>query len=165
MSIDIINGSLNLKHSGQIQIVSPNDNTILQLLQEIRACACGKRFSYKVGPVTNKPKKTMLEISITNEQQVLVTLNPVTAAGHPAPVDGIPAWTVQSGNSTVVPAADGLSAQLVSEDNPGDTVFMVSADVDPGPGVTTISDLITLHVSHALAASLGLSEGAVTPKP
>ena len=99
----------------------------------------------------------MLELSITNEQKVNVKLNPVTSGGQPAPVDGVPQWSVVGGNSTVVPADDGLSAFLVSEDNPGDTTFLVSADVDPGPGVTNIQDTILLHVAHALASSLGLA--------
>src|SRR5882762_7874092 len=98
------------------------------------------RFEYSVGPIKNKNEGrcSMLEITITNEQQVNVALHPVTATGRPAPVDGAPVWTVQSGNSTVNPAADGLSAYLVSSDTPGDTEILVEADVDLGPGVTTI---------------------------
>ena len=115
-------------------------------------------FAFGVGPVTNKTKgKTMLELTITNEQKVNVQLHPVTGAGNPAPVDGAPVWSVVSGNSTVTPATDGMTADLISSDDPGDTIFMVSADADLGSGVVTISDTITLHVNHALAASLGLT--------
>jgi len=68
------------------------------------------RFDYSVGPIKNKKEGrcSMLEITITNEQQVNVVLHPVTATGRPAQVDGAPTWTVQSGNSTVNPAADGF---------------------------------------------------------
>ena len=115
-------------------------------------------FAFGVGPVTNKPRrKPMLELTITNEQKVNVQLHPVTGGGNPAPVDGIPDWSVVSGDSTVEPASDGMSADLISSDNPGDTIFMVSADADLGSGVVTISDTITLHVNHALAQSLGLT--------
>ncbi len=107
----------------------------------------------------------MLEITITNEQQVNVTLHPVTDTGRPAQVDGAPTWTVQSGDATVTPAADGLSADLISSDTPGDTQILVEADADLGSGVITISDIITLHVSHANAANLGLVAGDPTPKP
>ena len=124
------------------------------------------RFGFGVGPTTNKTRKnTMLEITITNEQQVKVTLNPVTETGKPAQVDGAPTWTVQSGDATVTPAADGLSADLISSDTPGDTQILVEADADLGSGVITISDIITLHVSHANAANLGLVAGDPTPKP
>ncbi len=107
----------------------------------------------------------MLEITITNEQQVNVTLHPVTETGKPAQVDGAPTWTVQSGDATVTPAADGLSADLISSDTPGDTQILVEADADLGSGVITISDIITLHVAHANAANLGLVAGDPTPKP
>lgn len=109
----------------------------------------------------------MLEITITNEQQVNVTLHPVTSGQppRPAPVDGAPTWAVQTGDSTVNVAADGLSADLISSDTPGDTVILVSADADLGPGVETITDLITLHVQGAHAANLGLVAGDPTPKP
>jgi hypothetical protein len=36
----------------------------------------------------------MFPISSTNEEKVLVSINPTTAAGNPATVDGVPTWTV-----------------------------------------------------------------------
>ncbi len=125
------------------------------------------RFDFTVGPVTNKPRKknAMLEINVTNEQQVNVTLHPVTATGKPAQVDGAPTWEVITGNSTVTPAGDGLSADLISGDDPGDTDFLVKADADLGEGVVEISDIIRLHVAGAQAANLGLVAGDPTPKP
>lgn len=106
----------------------------------------------------------MLEISITNEQQVRVALTPVTATGKPAKLDGVPTWEVVTGNSTVQPADDGMSAQLVSADDPGDTDFLVKADADLGGGVQEISDVIRLSVAGAQAANLGLTAEAPTPK-
>ncbi len=107
----------------------------------------------------------MLEIEITNEQQVRVTLHPVTATGRPAQVDGPPTWTRQSGESTVTPAEDGLSADLISSDTPGDTEILIEADADLGEGVVPISDIIRLSVRGALAANLGITVGDPTPKP
>jgi hypothetical protein len=124
------------------------------------------RFEYSVGPIKNKQRRSsMLEITITNEQQVNVVLHPVTAAGRPTTVDGVPTWTVQSGDSTAVPSSDGLSADLISSDTPGDTEFLVEADADLGEGVIPISDIIRLSVAHANAANLGLVAGDPTPKP
>jgi hypothetical protein len=77
----------------------------------------------------------MVDITITNEQQVNVTLTPVTQGGHPAELDGVPTWEVVSGNSTVEVASDGKSAELVSSDDPGDTQILVKADADLGSGV------------------------------
>lgn len=106
----------------------------------------------------------MLELTITNEQKINVTLKPVTATGKPAKLDGAPSWTTLSGNSQVQVADDGLSADLISSDDPGDTEVMIKADADLGDGVEEISDIIRLHVAGAKAANLGLSAGEPTPK-
>jgi len=134
-----------------------------QILKQIGP---GFRFDFAVGPVVNKkPKRSnMLSVSITNEQQVKVHLNPVTSTGKPAKVDGAPVWSVITGDATVVPADDGLSADLISADDPGDTDFLVKADADLGEGVTEISDVVRLSVAGAQAANLGLSADDPTPK-
>lgn len=106
----------------------------------------------------------MVDITITNEQKVQATLNPVTATGKPAQLDGKPTWSVVSGDSTLDVAADGLSAFLISSDTPGDTVVLVEADADLGAGVETINDTIQLHVAGARAANLGLTVGTPVAK-
>jgi len=105
-----------------------------------------------------------LDLSITNEQKIQVTLNPVTATGRPAKVDGAPQWSVITGGATLDVAADGLSAFLVSADDPGDTEFLVKADANLGDGVEEISDTIRLSVAGANAANLGLVAGTAVPK-
>ncbi len=126
----------------------------------------GKRrvsFSFKVG--VPQPKESMpLELKITNEQQIKVTVSPRTDTGKPAKLDGSPAWTVISGNSQVVVSEDGLSADLVSSDEPGDTIVSVKADADLGEGIEEIADTIMLSVAGATAKNLGLTAGAPTPK-
>lgn len=124
------------------------------------------RFDWKVGPVTQKTRKVeMLSLTITTEQQVVVTLNPVTPKGKPVKLDGVPVWTVVDGLATVTPAADGLSATLVSSDTAGVTDFMVSADADLGAGVDTITDTIALTCKDPDASSLGLVAGTPSDKP
>jgi len=105
-----------------------------------------------------------LELKITNEQKIPVTLKPVTDTGKPATLDGKPAWTVISGNSQVVTSEDGLSAELISSDELGDTEIVVKADADLGEGVEEISDIIKLSVVGATAKNLGLAAGAPVPK-
>lgn len=129
-------------------------------------------FEFKIGKAQwkdnphnqEKEKQKMVEITITNEQKIKVTLKPVTMGGKPAVLDGIPKWEVINGASTIVPSADGLSCELISSDAPGDSVFAVSADADLGSGVQTIADSITLHVQGAQAANLGLVVGTAEPK-
>lgn len=103
-------------------------------------------------------------IKITNEQKVNVALKPVTDAGKPAKLDGAPVWTVVAGDSTVVPAADGLSADLISSDTPGDTTFLIDADADLGEGREDLQETITLTVSGANARNLGIVVGTPTTK-
>jgi hypothetical protein len=106
----------------------------------------------------------MLEIKITNEQKVPVTMSVKTAGGKETKVDGVPTWTVVSGDSTVTVAADGLSAELVSSDTPGDTTYLVEADADLGTGVENIQATITLTVEGARASNLGLVAGTAILK-
>lgn len=140
---------------------------ILGLLERlVQSKPIGARFDWKVGPVTLKTRKVnMLSLKITTEQQVVVHLNPVTPKGKPVGLDGIPTWTVVDGLGTVTPAADGLSATLVSPDTAGVTNFLVSADADLGAGVDTITDTIQLTVTDPDASSLGLVADAPTVKP
>lgn len=116
----------------------------------------------------------MLEGSIGDTQMVLVTLHP------DGPVDGVPQWSVVSGNSTLLsdPAhpswdstlADGMQMFLVSETlpagdpGPDDTEYQVSADVDMGAGMQTISESIMLHVVN-MASTLGLTASMPVAKP
>lgn len=100
-----------------------------------------------------------VEIQLTNEQKVTATLVPVTDTGAPAKLDGKPSWAVISGNSTLVVADDGMSADLVSANDPGDTVVLVKADANLGEGVEEISDTITIKVVGATAKNLGISLG------
>ena len=131
-------------------------------------CGHGRRravgFDLKFGLPTNKVKRMPTTVSITNEQQVKVTLTPVTDTGKPAKLDGAPSWTV-TGNSQVVVSDDGLSADLISSDDPGDSEVLIKADADIGEGVEEISDTIKLTVVGATAKNLGISVGSPTPKP
>lgn len=107
-----------------------------------------------------------LELSLTNEQQVKVHITPVTASGKPAKLDGAPTWEVTSGPGKVVPADDGLSADLITDNEDlSDTVYQVNADADLGEGVETVSDTILLHTKHANASSLGLTADDPVLKP
>lgn len=130
-----------------------------------RKRSCGAWLQFNVGRPQNKERHNMpVAISITNEQKITVTLTPKTDTGKPAKLDGVPTWEVVSGNSTVVAAADGLSASLVSSDDPGDTQVLVKADADLGEGIVEISDIIQLTVVGATATNLGLSAGTPEPK-
>lgn len=97
----------------------------------------------------------MLQTTITNEQKVNCKINPKTAAGHDAPLDGVPTWEVTSGDATVEVAEDGKSAFLISGDSASESKIMITADAKIGEGVTTIQQEISLIVTLAEASDLG----------
>jgi hypothetical protein len=106
----------------------------------------------------------MFPISSTNEEKVLVSINPTTAAGNPATVDGVPVWTVVSGDCTVEPLADGLSCYIVSGQPNVANLIEVSADADlDAEEVRTITETIVYTVVAAEAQALGIVS-AVEPK-
>ena len=151
---------------GRLDIIERLLGVIKRLLERLAKRREPAHFDYSLGLAVPKEEKghTMLEITITNEEQVPVRLSPKTSTGKPAAVDGVPTWEIISGESTVTASEDGLSATLRSSDNPGDTEIMVKADADIGEGVTEISDIIRLTVAGAQAANLGLSAGQPVPK-
>lgn len=121
-------------------------------------------FQWGLGPVTQKERETMpLEITLTTEQEVVVTATPVTPAGHPAQVDGPVQFSVQSGTCTVTPMTD-MSAKITSSDALEDSVVLVEADADLGAGVESVKDTVLVHVMHQNASSLGLQAGTPTAK-
>jgi hypothetical protein len=107
----------------------------------------------------------MLDITLTNEQKVKVTLTPVTGTGKPAQLDGAPVVTVVSGDATVV-HVEGQPREfyIVSGDSPGQSEILIEADADLGSGVETISDVIRLTVEGARAVSLGMTVGTPEAK-
>lgn len=106
----------------------------------------------------------MLELDITTEQKRNVVITPRTAVGNPASLDGAPSWTVASGNCTLEIAPDGLSADIISADTPGESMIVIEADADLGAGFVPISDSIKMVVNGAMAVSLGLTAGPAVPK-
>ena len=115
------------------------------------------RFNYAIGkPMRKHLGGNMLDLTITNEQKVKVTVNPVTEAGSPVTLDGPITVAVSSGDGTFEVQPDNVSVYLISGDQPGDTVFTISGDADLGEGVVNVTDLVNLHVDGAQAAALGM---------
>ena len=116
------------------------------------------RFNYAIGkPMRKQPGGNMLDLTITNEQKIKVTVNPVTEAGNAVALDGPIVVAVSSGDGTFEVQPDGISAYLISGDLPGDTVYTISGDADLGEGVINVADVVNLHVEGAQAAALGLT--------
>ena len=154
------------KHEHCDSPVADAIHELIKVLKKIFGHKPNVHFDLVIGMAVNKDQtgENMVAIVISNEQKVNVTLNPVTDTKKPAKLDGAPVWSVISGDSTFIAAPDGLSADLVSSDTPGETVFLVDADADLGTGVEDLQETITLTVTGANAKNLGITVGSPTTK-
>jgi hypothetical protein len=87
--------------------------------------------------------------------------------GKPAPIESLTVTVVDPGLenlSTSAVDADGKGFTLTSNDNPGDTTFLVDADAKIGEGIENVQDTVTLSVIGANAANLGLVADAPEAK-
>ena len=78
-----------------------------------------------------------IDIQIDTTQKVNITLT--------NPGDNPPTWAIESGDSTIKVADDGLSADFISSDFPGETVYSVKGT----RGGALVSDSFTLTVVEA----------------
>lgn len=104
----------------------------------------------------------MLQITITTDQKVVARIEPRSNSGNPLAFEGIAEWGILAGEGTVEAADDGLSAELVSSDTPGNTIYMVTIDADVGLGVEEVSGLIL--VSSIDPNGIGMIASAPVPK-
>jgi len=100
-----------------------------------------------------------LQTACNTDQKVRITVSPTTSLGNPANLDGPVVAIAVSGDGTAQ-MIDDRSFFVISGPTLGDSQFLVEGDADLGAGVQTISDLVTLTVTGALAANFGLTAGA-----
>lgn len=96
------------------------------------------------------------------EEAVRLTIAPKTGSGAESSVEaGKTQYVIDSGDGTVEPSEDGLSA-VVRSSTVGDVSGHVVADSDPGEGDVPIQDTFVIHFVAPFAEDLGLS-GEVIP--
>jgi len=120
-------------------------------------------LNFTIGPFSQQSANAQgvpMRIVLTNEQQVTISINPKTAAGHDAPIDGDPVF-VSSDPAVlaVFPTGDPKSC-LVKAAGLGVAQLQVSADADLDEGETrTITGAIDFNVDQAEASDLGFTAG------
>jgi len=112
-----------------------------------------------------------LDIVCNTDQMVPIIVNPTTASGKPAKLDGVPVLSITSGNATTraatadeMTATPGLVGYLISADIDGASAWAVDGDADLGAGVTDIKETGAFTYSAAPAVSVGASAGTPVPK-
>lgn len=78
----------------------------------------------------------MIKLTLKVNEKVLVTLHPQTFAGITSEVKDV-TWKVLSGNSTVTPSSDGLSAVIVAPQSEDTSVILVGANTNLSSSVNT----------------------------
>ena len=95
-------------------------------------------------------------------------LQPVTAAGNAAKVDGVPVWAVSDPTVLALEniAPDGMSCDAVILGVVGTSQITAVADADLGAGVREITAVGEIQVKAAEAVGLNLTVGSPTaPTP
>ncbi len=102
---------------------------------------------------------------LTDVQKVSLAIAPKSAAGNPAPVDGVPTWSSSDESVLVLTVSDdGLSAEAETTGKLGTAQVNVSADADLGDGVKTIAGVLDIEVKASEAVTLDISAGTPTDK-
>lgn len=110
------------------------------------------------------PLKGATMLVLTDIQSCHLTIQPVDAKGNPAPVDGVPQWSVSDPTIlSLTVAADGMSADVSAIGPLGVCQVNVTADADLGAGVVTIAGTLDTQVNSSQATGLNISAGTPTP--
>lgn len=107
----------------------------------------------------------MSALLLNDVQKSELSIQPVSAAGNPARVDGVPQWRSSDDTVLVVTAAeDGLSAVITTTGKLGTAQVSVTADADLGEGVKPISGVLDVEVQASEAVGLTIAAAAPTAK-
>jgi hypothetical protein len=104
-----------------------------------------------------------MALILTDVQKVTLAVAFVSAKGNPAVVDGLPVWgTSDATVLSVVPAADGLSADVVAVGPLGTAQVSVTADADLGEGVRALVGTLDVTVIASEAGAIVINAGVPT---
>lgn len=102
---------------------------------------------------------------LTDLQKAKLSVKFVDAMGNDAPVEGLPNWSTSDASLvTVAPAADGLSADVVTVGPLGTAQVSVQADADLGEGVVPIAGVLDVQVIGSMAVAATISAGVPEPR-
>ncbi len=110
-----------------------------------------------------RKRNLLMSFSMSDSQQVTVTIKAVDKKGNAASLDGVPEWS--SDNSDVLaltPAADGLSCLVQAVGPLGTGSITMKADADLGAGTTEIIGTLEVNITGGQAVTVALEPGAAS---
>lgn len=108
-------------------------------------------MGFHVGTITIQGDNIMARI--TTEQRVKLTINPLTQAGNPAPIDGPVSYNSSNEDIVSIEQIDDTSAWATATGEVGASQIFVMFDADLGEGVRTIELSGALEVVDAEAVT------------
>ena len=98
---------------------------------------------------------------LTDSQKVVLSIKPVTKAGNPAPIDGLPVWSLGCEDHLKLELSeDGLSVTASALGKLGVCQVNVKVDADLGEGVEEITGTVDIEVKAGKAVNVGIEAGA-----
>ena len=106
-------------------------------------------------------------INLSTDQQLPLSVAPLTAAGKAGAIVGAPAWSLSDATLAVLaPGADANSILLVPNDGAtGNLTVTVDCKVDHGAGPVDLTAALAVTLAPPEAASVQINSGAPTAKP
>jgi hypothetical protein len=104
--------------------------------------------------------------TITVEEELPVSIAPLTNAGKPAKIDGDPIWALSEGApGTLEPGATPFEKVFrpFPDGQTGAALITVEVDADLGEGVRMLNGALAVAVVAAEAATLAINAGEATP--
>jgi len=106
----------------------------------------------------------LIMATINDSQKILLTAQPVSGKGNPAPIDGPVTWAVSVGPEFVsLTPVDDFSVYAVAIGPLGISTVEATADADLGGGITAITNTVQVEVIGGPAVTLDILPG--TPEP
>lgn len=111
--------------------------------------------------VHKRKRKVDMALILKDSQKFSAGVKYVTAKGNPAPVDGVPEWSVSDPTIlSVEPAADGMSAEVKAIGPLGSCQVSNTADADLGEGTKSIIGTLDVDVVAGEAVAAVIEAGA-----
>jgi hypothetical protein len=101
-----------------------------------------------------------MAITITDLQAFSATIRPLDARGNPAPIDGMPTWSVSNEDALdLTVSTDGMTAEVVALGPLGNFQLAVTVDVRLGPEVLARDGILDITVVGSEATTIEIVPG------
>ena len=112
---------------------------------------------YSTPTIPNMPN------TLTTDQEVPLTVQPLTALGNPATLTGIPLWSSSNVNViSLTVASNGLSASAIAT-GAGTSTITVAGNAGTVAVPVQVTGTLVLTVTQAPAASIVITAGTPVP--